>query len=136
MLYFKILIFLFCTIGVYGDELAIVISKDANIDTLSKKELSKIFLSKTRKLPNGEKTFLIEINDEKIQTKFYQIICNKNENQLRKYWTKMIFTGRGQPPKKLQSVDDVISYIKKNKNAISYIPLKYVDKSMQILMVI
>ncbi len=136
MLYFKILIFLFCSISLYGENLAIVISKDANIGSLSKKELSKIFLSKTRKLPSGEKTILIEINDKKIQSKFYQTICNKNENQLRKYWTKMIFTGRGQPPKKVKSVDEIISYIKNNKNVISYIPLKNVDKSMQILMVI
>ena len=134
MLYFKFLIFLLITINLYADNLVVIVSKNSNLNSISKKELSKIFLSKTKKLPNGNKSFLIEIDDIQIRTKFYQEICNKNTNQLRKYWTKMIFTGRGQPPKKIKSINKIIEYVNKNKNAMSYIPLKYLNNTVKIIL--
>jgi len=134
MLYFKFIISLVISINLYANNLVVIVSKDSNIHTISKKELSKIFLSKTRKLPNGEKSFLVESNDKEIQSRFYKEISNKNENQLRKYWTKMIFTGKGQPPKKMNTISEIIKYVANTKNAISYIPSQYVNNSIQTIM--
>ena len=134
MLYFKFVIFFVMSINLYANNLVVIVSKNSNIHTISKKELSKIFLSKTRNLPNGKKSFLVEIDDKVIKSKFYKEICNKNENQLRKYWTKMIFTGKGQPPKKIKSINEIIKYVANNKNAISYIPSQYINNSIQTIM--
>ncbi len=134
MLYFKFFVFLILSINLSANNLAVIVSKDSDINSITKKELSKLFLSKTRKLPNGKKSYLIEMQDKEIRSKFYEEICNKNYKQLRKYWTKMIFTGRGQPPKKIKSIDEIIEYVENNQNAISYIPSKYVNSTIKTIL--
>jgi len=134
MLFFKYLFFCIISVNLYANSLIVIVSKDSNINDISKKELSKIFLSKTKKLPNGEKSSIIEIYDKNIQSIFYQKICNKNSTQLRRYWTKMIFTGKGQPPKKMKSYKEIIEYVSKNQNAISYIPAEYITSKIQTIM--
>lgn len=134
MSYFKFFVFLILSINLSANNLAVIVSKHSNINSITKKELSKLFLSKTRKLPNGKKSYLIEMQDKEIRSKFYEEICNKNDKQLRKYWTKMIFTGRGQPPKKIKSIDEIIEYVENNQNAISYIPSKYVNSTIKTIL--
>lgn len=134
MLFFKLFIYILFSINIFADSLAVIVSKDSTIDIITKKELSKIFLVKTKRLPNGEKSIVIESTNKEYQSKFYKSISSKNEKQLKKYWAKMIFTGRGQPPKKMNSINELILFIKNNKNAISYIPFNYVNSDVKTVM--
>lgn len=134
MLYFKLLLSFVFGINLYANSLAVIVSKDSNINSISKKELSKIFLAKTKRLPSGEKSIVVENINKEYQSKFYKSICNKNEKQLKKYWAKMIFTGRAQPPKKIKSISELIVFVKSNKNAISYIPIEYINKDIKMIM--
>lgn len=111
----------------------VVVSKDSKIEELSKSDISKLFLSKSKSFPNGEKAVPIELNDKREQIDFYKKTTNKNEKQLAKYWAKMIFTGRGVPPKKFKNISATIDYIKKNKNAISYIKKENFDKDLKVV---
>ena len=134
MLYSKLFLSFLFSVNLYSSNLAVIVSKNSIINNISKKDLSKIFLGKTKRLPSGEKALLIENIDEIDKSKFYKVICNKNEKQLKKYWAKMIFTGRGQPPKKSYSINEVIRFVQNNNNAISYIPIKYVTNDIKIIM--
>lgn len=134
MLYSKFFFLFFFSIHIYANSLVVIVSKDSNIQDITKKELSKIFLAKTKRLPSGGKSLVVESTNKELQAKFYKTICNKNEKQLRKYWTKMIFTGRGQPPKKIKSIPELISFVKNNKNAISYIPFKDINNDIRVIM--
>lgn len=134
MLYSKLFFLFFFSIHIYANSLVVIVSKDSNIQDITKKELSKIFLAKTKRLPSGDKSLVVESTNKEFQAKFYKTICNKNDKQLRKYWTKMIFTGRGQPPKKIKSIPELISFVKNNKNAISYIPFKDINSDIRVIM--
>jgi len=133
-LYFKVLITIFLSLNLYANTLAVIVSQKSNINTISEKELSRIFLSKTKSFPNGQKSITIELNNEKYQSIFYKKISNKNLKQLKKYWLKMIFTGLAMPPKKVNSIPMLIDFIKANPNAISYIPIEHVNETTKIIM--
>ena len=134
MLYSKIIFFIFFTISLFSSELVVVVPKNCNLQNISKKELSKIFLGKTKRFPNGEEAIAVEIVDEKYQNLFYEKIINKDEKQLKKYWAKMIFTGRAQPPKKLNTLIELKEFFKENQNAISYIPSQFLDNNLKIVL--
>lgn len=134
MLFFKLNIVFIFAINIYAsNDFIVVVSKKSIIEQLSKNDISKLFLSKMKSFPNGEKATPIEINDKNQQIMFYKNITNKNEKQLSKYWAKMIFTGRGTPPKKVKNLNEIIEFIKKNKNAISYIYRKDLNKDLKIV---
>lgn len=136
MLFFKlnsVILFIFA-INIYANnDLIVVVSKKSIINELSKNDISKLFLSKMKSFPNGNKAMPIEINDKKQQAMFYKVITNKNEKQLSKYWAKMIFTGRGIPPKKFRNINEIKKFIKKNENAITYIYKKDITKDLKIV---
>lgn len=109
---------------VANSSLAVIVSKDSDIQKISKKDISKIFLSKTKNLPNGQKAITVELNDNKYKEFFYQKVSGKSLKRLKKYWATMIFTGKGQPPKKMTNSAEIIEFVKNNLNAIAYIPMK------------
>lgn len=108
---------------------AVIVSEDSKIKQISKKEISRIFLSKTKKLPNGLKAITVEPKEKSYQEYFYKEVCSKTKKRLKKYWATMIFTGRGQPPKKMKDTKSIVDFVKNNVNAIAYIPLKDARKN-------
>jgi len=126
MLYFRyLLVSMFLAQTIFANSsLAVIVSKDSDIESISKKDISKIFLSKTKNLPNGEIAITVELNDNKYKEIFYEQISGKSLKRLKKYWATMIFTGKGQPPKKMSNTAELIEFVKNNTNAIAYIPMK------------
>ncbi len=64
---------------------------------------------------------------------FYRKIVNKSESQLKSYWSRLIFTGKGQAPQVVGSNDDVKSIISNNPNLIGYIDSSAVDASVKVI---
>lgn len=130
----KLFLLFVLSLNLYSDTLAVIVSQESSINSISEKDLSRIFLSKTKRFPNGEKAIAIELINEELQSKFYKKISNKNLRQLKKYWSKMIFTGVGMPPKKIDTIPKLLNYIRINPNAISYMPMKEVTNNTKIIM--
>ena len=123
MSFFRFIVFIFLSTIYLGanSNIVVIVSSNSTLNTITKNQISKIFLSKTKVLPNSIKALVVESSNKEIQKKFYQQISGKTQKQLKKYWTTMIFTGRGMPPKKLESQEDIINFVLNNDNAISYI---------------
>lgn len=125
MLFFKlfIIITLFSSQLVYANAyFAVIVSKNSDMQEMTKKDVSRVFLSKTKELPNGQRAITVEPNQKEYQEIFYKEVCGKTQKQLKRYWATVLFTGKGQPPKKMKEIQDIINFVKNNKNAISYVP--------------
>ena len=136
MFFFRLILslYLFLSINIFANnDFVVAVSKESKVEVLTKNEIAKLFLSKIKSFPNGEKAITIEINNKESQINFYKKLTNKNEKQLLKYWAKMIFTGRGIPPKKLEKESELIEFVTKNKNAITYIKRKDLNKDLKIV---
>ena len=97
-------------------EIKVYISSDINISTVSKKQLSNLYLKKTDNI-NGEK--LIPLNTVEDYEEFCRKILNKSPSQIHAYWMKQVFLGKKIPPKSY--VREKISQMMKNsKNTIAY----------------
>ena len=101
---------------------AVIVSHNLNVKEMSKKSVSRIFLSKTKELPNGQRAITLEPYKKEYQELFYKEVCGKTRRQLKRYWATVLFTGKGQPPKKMKKVEDIIEYVKDNNNIIAYVP--------------
>ena len=113
-----------------------VVSADNPVNTLSRNELINIFLGKTQHFPDGSAAKPIDQNeDTATHEAFYVTFANKSEAQIKSYWSKMIFTGRGRPPKSVTSGEEVKSWLAENPEGIGYLDESYVDDSLKILQV-
>ncbi|MES2369914.1 MAG: phosphate ABC transporter substrate-binding protein [Pseudomonadota bacterium] len=120
--------------GTAADVVAVVSAKNP-VTTLSKNQVVDIFLGKTSRFPDGSPAVPIDqVEASAARDEFYASFVGKSPAQLKAYWSKIIFTGRGQPPKEVASSAEVKKLIARNPNAIGYIEQNMVDGSVKVLL--
>ena len=103
-------------------EVVVVVSAKSTITNLTSDQVTKIFLGKTDTFPNGKNALPIDqVEGSSIRNDFYARVANKSPSQMSAYWTKIIFTGDGYPPKQLEGNLSVKKTIANNPNAIGYV---------------
>ncbi len=116
-----------------ADVVAVVSAKNP-VTTLSKDQVVDIFLGKANRFPDGSKAVPID-QDQNSATRreFYFKFADKSPAQIKSFWSKIIFTGRGQPPPELSNGIEVKQFITKHPNAIGYIEQSLVDDSVKVI---
>jgi hypothetical protein len=116
-----------------ADVVAIVSSK-STIPPLSKTQVTDIFLGKVRRFPDGAVAVPLDLPEDLPQrTEFYKKLTDKSPAQVKAYWSKIIFTGRGQPPQAVSSSIEMKKRLVENPAAIGYIDASLVDASVRVL---
>jgi ABC-type phosphate transport system substrate-binding protein len=111
-----------------------VVSATSTITSLSNAQVTDIFLGKVNRFPDG--TLAVPIDQAEgspARDEFYATFASKSPAQLKAYWAKIIFTGRGQPPKAASNSLEIRKLLAANPRAISYIERSAVDSTVRIL---
>ena len=117
-------------------EVVIVVSPQNPTTTLSRREVSNIFLGKINRFPNGQPAVAIDQPEDSQQRKdFYRDVSNKQPADIKAYWSRMIFTGRGQPPMVVEGDEQVKKSLAGRPGGIGYIDRAAVDNSVKVLAV-
>jgi len=116
-------------------EVVAVVSAKNPVTMLSKNQVVDIFLGKTSRFPDG--TPAVPIDQEEgsaARDEFYATFAGKSPAQLKAHWSKIIFTGRGQPPMAVSTSIEVKKHVVETPNAIGYIDKTLVDGSVKVLL--
>jgi len=117
--------------------IAIVVSPDNKTQAMSKEEVSRLFLKKNKNFKSGVKAEpLDQGKGNEVRKIFYKKVVNKEPGQLTSYWSRMVFTGKGMPPKVAGNDESIINSVSKNVNAIGYIDSAAVDKRVKVLLTV
>lgn len=114
-------ILLFSTVIAFSSQAVTVIVHPSNADALDKKSVKKIFLGKAKKFPSGAEAIPIELSAGASRDAFLQSVVGKPEAKYKAYWSKRVFTGKGQAPRNVDSEAEIIDLVSKNPNIIGYI---------------
>ncbi len=113
----------------------IVVVGHPSAPVLTKSEAEQIFLGKTRLFPNKTAVKPFDLPEtEQIYQHFYQKLANKTPLVLRAYWSRMIFTGSGEPPKTVEDADELKQMITEDPRVLGYLEREDVDESVKILL--
>jgi ABC-type phosphate transport system substrate-binding protein len=109
-----------------------VIVHPNNNSQLSPKDIQRIFMGKLKSFPNGIKIMAIDqpISSEARQ-EFGKKLLKKNPQQIKSYWARQIFTGKGIPPKELKTTKEVKTFVAQNESAIGYINTDLLDTTVK-----
>jgi ABC-type phosphate transport system substrate-binding protein len=117
-----------------SQEVVAVVSAKSPVTTLNASQVADIFLGKTSRFPDGTQAVPIDLGeDSPARDKFYAQFTGKSPAQVKAHWSKIIFTGRGQPPRQASSSSEAKKMIAENPNAIGYIDGSAVDGSVRVL---
>jgi ABC-type phosphate transport system substrate-binding protein len=112
-----------------------VVSARSTVTALSRDQVADIFLGKTARFPNGAPAVPIDQAEASAaRAAFYTQFTGKSAVQMKGHWSKIIFTGRGKPPKAAASGLEARTLIAANPQAIGYIERASVDGSVKVLL--
>ena len=113
-------------------EVVVVVSSHSTVTALSKSQVADIFLGKTRRYPNGAIAVPIDqAEGSAARDEFYMDVASRTPAQIKSHWSKIIFTGRGQPPPAVSDDGELKKRIAANPAAIGYIDRKFLDASVR-----
>ena len=69
-----------------------------------------------------------------LRAEFYQKLAGKDPDQVKAVWSKIVFTGRGFPPKEYNNSADIKRAVAADPTAIAYIELSAVDSSVKVVL--
>jgi ABC-type phosphate transport system substrate-binding protein len=116
-------------------EVVAVVATTNPVTTLSKSQIADIFLGKLTRFPDGHLVVPIDqVESSAVREAFYLEFAGKSPAQIKAYWSKIIFTGRGQPPPEVANAAAVKQFLAKNPDAIGYLERERVDDSVKVVL--
>ena len=114
-------------------ELVVVINP-ANANALDAKTVQRIFLGKDKKFADGNESIAInQVADTQIRQDFDQAVLGRSSSQVSAYWSKLVFTGKGIPPKEVANDAEVLDLVSKNLSVIGYVNKASVTDAVKIV---
>jgi len=121
------------TSAAIADVVAVVSSK-SEFTTLSKSQIADIFFGKVGRLSNGLQPVPIDqAEGSAARNEFYLKVADKSAAQMKAYWSKIVFTGRGQPPQVVRDSAEMKKRIIENLAAVGYIDSDLVDDTVRVV---
>jgi ABC-type phosphate transport system substrate-binding protein len=115
----------------------VIVNKDSSISSLTKDQISKLFLKKVTRFIDGTSALPVDlVSDSSVRQAFSEDIHGQSVASVRKYWQKQIFSGRGVPPAEKTNDQEVIAYIEANPGAIGYVSASVQTGNVKIISVI
>lgn len=118
-------------------ELAVITHPGDGVASMSAGDVKAVFLGKNKVLPGGAKA--VPVGPEEGSATygaFADKVLGKSESQLKAYWSKLIFSGKGTPPNAFADDAAVKAFVAKTPGAIGYIDGAAVDGSVTVVLTV
>jgi ABC-type phosphate transport system substrate-binding protein len=100
----------------------VVVHRSNPLASITRAELSAIYMKRTRSWSDGREIVPVDQPaGAPVRERFSRAVHGKNVAYVTRYWQRLIFSGRGIPPRQLQNDAAVLAMVKNSRDAIGYI---------------
>jgi ABC-type phosphate transport system substrate-binding protein len=112
----------------YADSHVVVIC-NPSVSNVTRDQIADVFLGKSNALKPFDQP-----NSAPVKAIFYQKVSGHDLSQVKATWSRLIFTGKAQPPKELADADAVKKAVANDPKAIGYIEKSQVDSTVKVVL--
>jgi hypothetical protein len=114
------------------ESLVVVVNAASSVQNLSKKQVIDIYMGRFNTFPDGTAAQPIDFpSGSREKQLFYERLVGKDEQKVKAYWSRLLFSGRATPPVKAESKLDVINLI--SNQHLAYLDARDVTPEMKIV---
>jgi ABC-type phosphate transport system substrate-binding protein len=110
-------------------ELVVVVNAKSSTANLTQEQVSQVFLGNSSAFKPVD-----QADGSPIRNEFYKKVADKEPSQVKAIWSKLVFTGKGKPPKEYPSGAEVKKAIEADPTAIGYIDKSEVDGGVKVVL--
>lgn len=114
-------------------DIVVIGNAKSAISSLTEDKIKGIFLGELSSVDGHAVAPLDQVESAAAYAKFYESYLGMDAKQIKKYWTKMSFTGKATPPKQVASDGEVVQQVSQNVNLVSYVDSAAVTADVKIL---
>lgn len=123
--------------GLARADLAVIVHRDSPVQAVSARQVSDLYLGRTRNIGSGELLSIYEHPlDSAVRERFFHDINGMTLKQINAYWARLRFSGEVLPPISLPDDRALLSAVRRDRNAIAYVDTTVLDDSVRVVMVI
>jgi len=109
--------------------LVVIVNEQTSVNSISERQLRKLFLGKSLKLPNGSRAVLGTY--EPLRNVFNKKALGRSSAQVDAAWSRLKFSGRAQQPQVFNRPEEVMTFVATTPNAIAYMPKTTMPKGVR-----
>lgn len=118
-------------------QVAVIVNPKSSMASMTADQVAAIFLGKTTTLPSGATAAPADQSESSaIREQFYTKVTGKQSAQVKAAWSRLVFSGKGTPPKELGSSAEVKKFVAANPDAIGYIEKSAADASVKVVLAV
>lgn len=140
VLYSPIKSILFLVIVIFStstfSDVVVIVNKRSTLNTVNPKEIADLYLKKRKDLSGVTLEPLDLSEDSEIRKIFYEKVTKKSASQVKAYWSRLIFTGKGAPPRQYFDEEEIVDLVSEDKNKIGYVNASSVDERVKVVFVL
>ena len=115
--------------------LVVVVHPANSMQAISKEDLKRIYLSKKKEFSDGSLIAPLDHpKDSEAKKVFYKKVVGKSLSQVSSYWSRLIFTGKGVPPRVMRGDEEIKVWVAAHPEGIGYIDKKNIDDSIKVIL--
>lgn len=113
----------------------VIVNPSNPLTSISYENVSRIFLKKTTKFPNGLSASPVDLSgNSAIRDHFAEDVHGKPVSAVDAYWQKLIFSGRDIPPVQKNEAG-VLDFVRSNEDSIGYVSATANTSGVKVVLV-
>lgn len=110
-----------------------VIVHPANQQSLSDTDIKNLFSGKQKSFPDGKPAIVLSLPEgDSNLSAFNNKVLGKTDSQMKAYWSKVMFTGKGTPPKEV-TPSEMLKLVAENPNTIGIADAASVSSAVRVI---
>ena len=115
-------------------ELVVVVNARSGVAAMTRNEVINVFFGRNRQFFNGLEAQPVELPDSHPElARFYRLLVGKDMSDINAYWSRQVFSGRMQPPAKVQSTDEILKWVVSHPGGIGVVDLAKADARVRVV---
>jgi ABC-type phosphate transport system substrate-binding protein len=111
--------------NIQAEDIVVIVNPDGK--PINKEQIADLYLGRS-----AERTPVDQTVGSTIYVEFYKKATGRDVAQVKAIWSRILFTGRGLPPKQLPDSAAVKKAVAANPNAVGYIEKSAVDATVKV----
>jgi len=104
-----------------SQQVVMVVHPATNVTSVSKAELSKIYLKRLRSWTSGEHVAPVDQIPGPLRETFSREVHGRSVITIEIFWKRMIFSGRAVPPPEAGNDEAVLEFVRSTPGAVGYV---------------
>ena len=115
-------------------QVAVIVNPHSSIASMTASQIGNLFLGRTPLLPTGATAVLADLPEGSgPRDEFYARIAGKTPDQVKAAWARLLFSGKGAPPREFRSSAELRRFVAGSADAIGYVEKSAVDATVKVV---